>query len=113
MSHECQAGVCEGLCTGEAARQCYLRTLGEMDQTKARFRHAQSEAERQNRLRDEANAAFSNWLSTRDQVAAAEIQKLLNTWPDERAADGQMYLVTPGVNRNGSSGTPWRGPSPG
>ena len=113
MSHGCQAGVCEGLCTGEAARQCYLRTLGEMDQTKARFRHAQLEAERLNRLREEANAAFSSWLSNRDQVAAAEIQKLLNTWPNERAAEGQMYLVTPGGNRSGSSLTPWPSPDQG
>jgi len=71
-----------------------------MNQTKARFRHAQAEAARLNRLRDEANAAFSSWLNNGDQVAAAEIQKLLNTWPSERAADGQMYLVTSTLPRS-------------
>ena len=94
MNHGCQPGVCEGLCTGEAARQCYLRTLGETDQIKARFLHAQIEAARLNKLRDESNGALSSWLGKRDQIAAAEIQKLLNTWPAERAAERPLSSVS-------------------
>lgn len=106
MNNGCQAEVCEGLCTGEAARQCYLRTLGEMDQTKARILQlAQIETVRLNKLRNEANAALSNWLCNRDQVTAAEIQKILNTWPCERAADRRMSPLTCGAGREISTVT--------
>ena len=90
----CQSGVCEGLCTGEAARQCYLRTLAERDKTKVNLlQKSRQDTASLVKFRSEACAAFSSWICNKDQQAADELQRLLNSWPCERASNGHTYTT--------------------
>ena len=94
MDSSCQPGVCEGLCTGEAARQCYLRTLAEMDKTKAALlQKSRTETASLVKFRTDACAAFSSWLCNKDKNAASELQRLLNSWPCERAGTGGSFTA--------------------
>ena len=86
--------MCEGLCTGEAARQCYLRTLAEMDKTKVNLlQKSRQDTASLVKFRSEACAAFSSWICNKDQQAADELQRLLNSWPCERASNGHTYTT--------------------
>ncbi len=70
--------------------------LAETDKRTARMQQlAQDQTASFAQLRKEAGAALSAWLDNRDQGAAAQIQKLLNSWPCERS-DAAGYASTTG-----------------